>query len=125
VVTAELAGSFRPPQKVSPAAAPTAEQAPASQSVLSAARSSNLELLLDVTLPTTIRFGQKQMLLREILELHPGVAITLDRQVEEPVELLVGGRMVARGEVVIVDGNYGLRITEIVSPQQRIESLRT
>jgi flagellar motor switch protein FliN/FliY len=125
VVTAELARSFRPPQEASPAAAPTAKQAPASQSVLSAGRTSNLELLLDVTLAATIRFGQKQMLLREILELHPGVAITLDRHVEEPVELLVGGRMIARGEVVIVDGNYGLRITEIVSPQQRIESLRT
>ncbi|MBZ5659235.1 MAG: flagellar motor switch protein FliN [Acidobacteriia bacterium] len=91
----------------------------------SAARSSNLELLLDVKLDATIRFGRKQMLLREILELHPGSAVALDRQVEEPVELLVGGRMVAWGEVVIVDGNYGLRITEILSPQQRIESLRT
>jgi flagellar motor switch protein FliN/FliY len=82
-------------------------------------------LLLDVALDATIRFGQKQMLLRDILDLHPGVAISLDRHLEEPVELLIGGRKVARGEVVIVDGNYGLRITEIVSPQQRIESLRT
>jgi flagellar motor switch protein FliN len=49
--------------------------------------------------------------------------VGLDRHVEEPVDLLVGGRMVARGEVVIVDGNYGLRITEIVSPQQRISFL--
>ncbi len=88
------------------------------------ARSSNLELLLDVKLNATIRFGQKQMLLREILELHPGTAVALDRQVEEPVELLVGGRVVAQGNVVIVDGNYGIRITEILSPQQRIESLR-
>jgi flagellar motor switch protein FliN/FliY len=80
-------------------------------------------LLLEVRLDATIRFGQKQMLLREILELHPGTAIALDRQVQEPVELLVGGRVVAQGEVVIVDGNYGLRITEILSPQQRIESL--
>lgn len=88
------------------------------------ARSSNLELLLDVRLDATIRFGQKHMLLREILEMHPGSAVALDRQVQEPVELLVGGRVVAQGEVVIVDGNYGLRITEILSPQQRIESLR-
>jgi len=101
-----------------------AEEAPALQAEPSSARSSNLELLLDVKLDATIRFGQKRMLLREILELHPGIAVALDRRVEEPVELLVGGRVVAHGEVVIVDGNYGLRITEIVSPQQRIESLR-
>jgi len=86
-------------------------------------RTSNLELLLDVKLDATIRFGRKQMFLREILDLHPGTAVALDRQVEEPVELLVGGRVVAQGDVVIVDGNYGIRITEILSPQQRIASL--
>jgi flagellar motor switch protein FliN/FliY len=84
---------------------------------------SNLELLLDVKLSATIRFGRRRMLLREILEIHPGAAIELDRHVQEPVELLVGGRVIARGEVVIADGNYGLRITEIVSPRQRIASL--
>jgi flagellar motor switch protein FliN/FliY len=124
VVTADLVGSFPPPQEAKPPEAAKAERATMPQPEPSAARSSNLELLLDVALDATIRFGQKQMLLRDILELHPGVAIALDRQVEEPVELLIGGRMVARGEVVIVDGNYGLRITEIVSPQQRLESLR-
>jgi flagellar motor switch protein FliN/FliY len=102
-----------------PPPAPKAEPPPAP----AAGRGSNLELLLDVRLDATIRFGQKTMLLREILELHPGTAVALDRQVEEPVELLVGGKVVAQGEVVIVDGNYGLRITEILSPQQRIESL--
>ena len=125
VVTPELAASFRPPQEVSTPVPPPAAQMSAPQPAVSAPRSSNLELLLDVKLDATIRFGQKQMLLREVLELHPGVAIPLDRKVEEPVELLVGGRMVALGEVVIVDGNYGLRITEIVSPLQRIETLRT
>ncbi len=109
---------------VPPAAAPVAAvPAQAAQPAPSAARGSNLELLLDVKLDATIRFGQKQMLLREILELHPGSAVALDRQVQEPVELLVGGRVVAQGDVVIVDGNYGLRITEILSPQQRIASL--
>jgi flagellar motor switch protein FliN/FliY len=122
VVTAELVASLQPPQKEKPQEAP--EMAPAPQPAGPATPSSNLELLLDVALDATIRFGQKNMLLREILDLHPGVAIALDRQLEEPVELLIGGRTVARGEVVIVEGNYGLRITEILSPQQRIESLR-
>ncbi|HXP81323.1 MAG TPA: FliM/FliN family flagellar motor switch protein [Verrucomicrobiae bacterium] len=103
--------------KAQPAPPPPPTPAPSGGS------SSNLDLLLDVRLDATIRFGQKQMLLREILELHPGTAIALDRQVQEPVELLVGGQVVAQGEVVIVDGNYGLRITEILSPHQRIESL--
>lgn len=82
-----------------------------------------MELLLDVRLDASIRFGQKRMLLRDILELHPGTAVALDRQVQEPVELLVGGHAVAQGEVVIVDGNYALRITEILSALQRIDSL--
>jgi flagellar motor switch protein FliN len=111
-----------------PPSAPKVEPAPpppksAPQAAPSGGRSSNLDLLLDVRLEATIRFGQKNMLLREILDLHPGSAVALDRQVQEPVELLVGGQVVAQGEVVIVDGNYGLRITEILSPQHRIESL--
>jgi flagellar motor switch protein FliN len=106
------------PQEHPPKSEPTPPQPEAVE-----ARSSNLELLLDVKLDATIRFGQRRMLLREILELQPGTAVPLDRRVEEPVELLVGGRVVAQGDVVIVDGNYGIRITEILSPQQRIESL--
>lgn len=121
--TAPPAPTVSPP---APPSAPKAEPAPPPPPpppMPSGGRGSNLDLLLDVRLDATIRFGQKQMLLREILELRPGSAIALDRQVQEPVELLVGGKVVAQGEVVIVDGNYGLRITEILSPQQRIESL--
>ncbi|MBZ5642895.1 MAG: flagellar motor switch protein FliN [Acidobacteriia bacterium] len=124
LITAELLQSLRPAAMEKGPTAATTETTLAESPDASAARSANLELLLDVKLDATIRFGRKQMLLREILELHPGSAVALDRQVEEPVELLVGGRMVAWGEVVIVDGNYGLRITEILSPQQRLESLR-
>ncbi|MGH9685685.1 MAG: flagellar motor switch protein FliN [Candidatus Acidiferrales bacterium] len=91
----------------------------------SAPMPANLDLLLDVELDASLRFGQRDMLLREILELRPGSVVELDRKVQEPAELLVSGRVIARGEVVIVDGNYGLRITDIVQPQQRIESLET
>ncbi len=125
VVSPELRKNLQPAPKTPAVAAPNAEAPAQPIPELSASRNSNLELLLDVKLDATIRFGQKQMLLREVLDLHPGTAVALDRQIEEPVELLIGGRTVARGEVVIVDGNYGLRITEILSPQQRIESLRT
>jgi flagellar motor switch protein FliN/FliY len=84
----------------------------------------NLELLLGIELPATICFGRKQMRLREILQLSAGAVIDLDRHVQEPVELLVDGVLIARGEVVLVDGNYGLRVTEIAAaPQARLAAL--
>jgi flagellar motor switch protein FliN len=83
----------------------------------------NLDLLMDVPLQVTLRFGERQLLLRDVLELSPGSVVELDRQVKEPAELLVTGRVVARGEVVIVDGNYGLRITEVAPPSTRAEVL--
>ena len=57
------------------------------------------------------------MLLREVLELNAGAVVELDRKLKEPVDLLVDGRLIARGEVVVVDGNYGLRVTSLVSMQ--------
>lgn len=86
-----------------------------------AGTSSNLGLLFDVKLEATIRFGGRQLLLRDILSLSPGSVIELDRQVGEPAELLVAGRLVARGEVVVVDGNFALRVTELCSASQRNE----
>lgn len=76
----------------------------------------NLNLVLDVELSMSLRFGQRQLPLREVLELVSGSVVELDRQVDDPVELLLDGRVIARGEAVIVDGNYGLRVTEITEP---------
>lgn len=73
----------------------------------------NLRLVMDVELNVSLRFGQREMPLREVLELTSGSVIELDRMVDEPVEMLLDGKVVARGEAVIVDGNYGLRVTEI------------
>jgi flagellar motor switch protein FliN/FliY len=84
----------------------------------------NLDLLLDVELEASIRFGQKELLLRDVLNLRPGMVVELARQVSEPAELLVAGRLMARGEVVVVEGNYGLRITEILSPAERMAAIR-
>jgi len=75
-----------------------------------------LDLLMDVDLRVTLRFGSRRLLLREVLDLCPGSVIALDRQVEDLVDMLLDGRVIARGEVVVVDGNYGLRVTEIASP---------
>ena len=76
----------------------------------------NLKLVMDVELNVTLRFGQRQMPLREVLELASGSVVELDRMVDEPVELLLDGKLIARGEAVVVDGNYGLRVTEIPQP---------
>jgi len=76
----------------------------------------NLSLVMDVELNVTLRFGQRQLTLREVLELTSGSVVELDRQVEEPVELLLEGRVIARGEAVVIDGNYGLRVTEVSQP---------
>jgi flagellar motor switch protein FliN len=99
--------------------APTPSQNPASPGL-----PSNLDLLLDVQLDATIRFGERSMLLRDVFGLMPGAVVELNQQVNEPAELLVAGRLIARGEVVIVDGNFGLRVTNVVSPGQRAELLR-
>jgi flagellar motor switch protein FliN/FliY len=79
----------------------------------------NLKLVMDVELNVTLRFGQRQLTLREVLELTSGSVVELDRQVDEPVELLLDGKVIARGEAVVIDGNYGLRVTEV---SQRISS---
>lgn len=87
-------------------------------------RDPKLELLMDVELDVTLRFGERQMLLHDILDLSAGSVVELNQYVQDPVELLVGKKVIARGEVVVVDGSYGLRVKEIISPMERIESLR-
>jgi len=81
-------------------------------------------LLYDIELDATLQFGSREMPLREILEFGPGDVVELDRHVSEPVDLIVGDRIVARGDVVVVDGNFALRITEVATPQLRLESIR-
>jgi flagellar motor switch protein FliN/FliY len=80
----------------------------------------NLDLLMGVDLALTLRFGTRTLTLREILDLSSGSVVELDRQVQEPADLLLGDKLIARGEVVIVDGNYGLRITELPEQGQQV-----
>ena len=86
-------------------------------------REGNLDLLLDVELGVTLRFGSRRAPLREVLELSPGAVLELNREIQEPVDLLLNDRVIARGDVVVVDGNYGLHITDVVSPDQRLRNL--
>lgn len=84
----------------------------------------SMGLLHDIELDATLQFGSREMALRDVLELGPGDVVELDRHVSEPVDLVVGDRIVARGEVVVVSGNFALRITEVATPQMRLESIR-
>jgi flagellar motor switch protein FliN/FliY len=83
-----------------------------------------IELLLDVELEACLRFGCREMPLSEIVDLGPGDVVQLDRHVTDPVDLIVGDKIVAKGEVVLVNGNFGLRVTEVAAPRKRLESIR-
>jgi flagellar motor switch protein FliN/FliY len=76
-----------------------------------------LGFFMDLELEVTLRFGGRNLLLKDVLELGPGSVLELDRQVQEPADLLLDGKMIARGEVVMVNGNYGLRVSEVFTSQ--------
>jgi flagellar motor switch protein FliN/FliY len=87
-------------------------------------QSRTMDLLLDVDLPVSISFGKAQLPLKDILKLTMGSIVELDRGINDQVEVLVNHCLVARGEVVVVEGNYGVRIQEIASRRDRLRSLR-
>jgi flagellar motor switch protein FliN/FliY len=105
-------------------ARPAPPAAAAQKAAPPAALNAGLELLLDVELEASLRFGSREMPLGEILDLGPGDVVQLDRHVADPVDLLVGDKIVARGEVVLVNGNFALRVTEVAAPKKRLESIR-
>jgi flagellar motor switch protein FliN/FliY len=90
----------------------------------SAGRSRTMDLLLDVELPVSISFGKAELPMRDILKLTTGSIVELNRAINDPVEVLVNHSLIARGEVVVVDGNYGVRIQQIANRNERLRSLR-
>jgi len=83
----------------------------------------NIERLLDVEMNVTVRFGKTEIPLKEVVNFAIGSMIELNRSVDEPVDLLVNNFPFARGEVVVIDGYYGVRITEIGTPEERSQTL--
>jgi len=79
-----------------------------------------IELILDVPLELTVELGRKRMFIKEVLDLTVGSIVELDRVAGEPVDVLVNGRIMARGEVVVIEDNFGIRITEIINPQEQL-----
>jgi flagellar motor switch protein FliN/FliY len=82
-----------------------------------------LDVILDIDLPVVVRFGRTEMPLKAVTRITPGAVIDLGRSPDDPVELLVSDRVIARGEVVVVGGNYGIRIVDVVSPSERMRSM--
>lgn len=129
--TEGLLAGLSPPEKAAPAAPP--EQAPAAQAASQNAvaassgpapqTSKTVELILDVELPICISFGRAQLPLKDVLKLNTGSIIELNRTVTEPVEIIVNGSVIARGEVVVIEGNFGVRIQSVISRKERIRTL--
>jgi flagellar motor switch protein FliN len=105
-----------PPPKPAPPAPPAKGNATQSSD-------ERFDVILDIDLPLTVRFGRTEMPLKSLSRMGPGSLIDLGRSPDDPVEILVSNRVVARGEVVIVSGNYGIRILDVVSPRDRARSL--
>lgn len=119
------AASQAPPQEApqpEPAAAPFQfrDLDPGEQS----SESRNIDLILDVTLAITVELGRTRRQIREVLALGPGSVVELDRLAGEDVDVLANGILIAKGEVVVIDENFGVRITDIVSPAARLSTLR-
>jgi flagellar motor switch protein FliN/FliY len=90
---------------------------------LSPTAQSNLSLLLEVDLDLSVSFGRTRLAMQDVLKLASGSIVELNRSVSDPVDVLINNAVVARGEVVVVEGNYGIRITEVVSRKERIRSI--
>jgi flagellar motor switch protein FliN/FliY len=83
----------------------------------------NIDMLLDVNLPVSIELGRTRMSISDILSLGPGSVVELNKLAGEPVDLLVNYKIVARGEVVVIDENFGVRVTNLISPTERLKAL--
>jgi flagellar motor switch protein FliN/FliY len=99
------------------------DEQPAAQDV-PGNRDQNLELILDVPVTLSMELGRTRISIRDLLQLNKGSVVKLDRPAGEPLDVLVNGCLIARGEVVVVNERFGLRITQIVSPEQRVKKLQ-
>ncbi len=113
--------SAGPPE---PAAKPVKnDRTPPSSASPPEAPAGSMDLLLDVELPVSVSFGRAQLMLKDVIKLTTGSIVELNRALSEPVEVIVNNCVIARGEVVVVEGNYGVRIKQVVSRQERLRTL--
>lgn len=84
----------------------------------------NLDFILDIPLKVTVELGRTEVIIKDLLQLGQGSVLELDKLAGEPLEILVNGKLVAKGEVVVVNEKFGIRLTDIISPIERIENLK-
>jgi len=107
-----------------PAAKPIKSDRKAASSASPAeAPAGSMDLLLDVELPVSVSFGRAQLMLKDVIKLTTGSIVELNRALSEPVEVILNNCVIARGEVVVVEGNYGIRIKQVISRQERLRTL--
>jgi flagellar motor switch protein FliN len=121
VFSSELVNLPDAPKPVSPAK----ESPPAliDSAAAESPKKKSIDLLLDVELPVSISFGRAQLPLKDVIKLTTGSIVELNRALSEPVEVIVNNCVIARGEVVVVEGNYGIRIKQVISRQERLRTL--
>lgn len=103
---------------------PEAGAAPGTGDTPNSGAEINLHSLLDVPVTLSVEIGRARLPIKQLVSLNQGSVIELDREVNEPLDLLVNGTLMARGEVVVVDGQFGLRLVDIVSPAERLNKLK-
>jgi len=120
----DVAGAAVPPAVSPPEGVRPGAPQPAPQPAAWGVDQGRLDLILDIPLKVSVILGRTQWPIKDILELGPGSVVELQNLVDEPVEVLVNGTLVAVGEVVVVNENFGVRITRILSPEERLKRLR-
>jgi flagellar motor switch protein FliN/FliY len=112
----------KPPEKNAGAAA--ADAGAAARDASTGAAAANMEFILDIPLEVTVELGRTKLLIHELLKLGQGSVIELSKLAGETLEILANQKLIARGEAVVVNEKFGVRLTEVVSPMERIERLR-
>ncbi|MBD66164.1 MAG: flagellar motor switch protein FliN [Halobacteriovoraceae bacterium] len=106
------------------AIASLADQIKTGDDALNKLKVQNLDFILDIPLKVSVELGRAQVVIKDLLQLGQGSVLELDKLAGEPLEVLVNGKLVARGEVVVVNEKFGIRLTDIISPLERIETLK-
>lgn len=101
-----------------------ADQIQTGDDALNKLKIQNLDFILDIPLKVSVELGRAKVVIKDLLQLGQGSVLELDKLAGEPLEVLVNGKLVARGEVVVVNEKFGIRLTDIISPLERIESLK-
>ncbi len=104
---------------------PIDSQAPHAANDGDAGSNANLDLILEIPITLSMEIGRTKMRISELLKLSSGSIVELQRMVDEPLDVLVNGKLIAQGEAVVIDGKFGIRLTDVMSKQDRISNLQS